>query len=285
MRATRPWAWWMNMENFVTGFPANENAFRQIVRRALGAEKADYFFERYLDYFFTHKDADFIRSLGMNLVRLSFNYRHFEDDMNPNVLRDSGFKHLDRVVEICAARGVHVMMEKPLAVSIEDARAIERSARAGKINVMVNYDTTWYRSNKTAFDLVHENALGEIRKIVVHDGHRGPKEIGCSADFLAWLTDPVLNGGGAFVMPVLQEYAFLSLAPFQIKIDLNDAHHRRRFIWFVALTHAGASASGTQLSGGVEYGGLAVPWSVEPGTPCSLQPPQVVAGPENGRRL
>src|SRR5512141_53952 len=73
----------MNMENFVTGCPANESAFRQIVRRALGAEKADYFFERYLDYFFTHKDADFIRSLGMNLVRLSFNYRHFEDDMNP----------------------------------------------------------------------------------------------------------------------------------------------------------------------------------------------------------
>ncbi len=31
----------------------------------------------------------------------------------------------------------------------------------------------------------------------MHDGHRGPKEIGCSTNFLAWLTDPVLNGGGA----------------------------------------------------------------------------------------
>jgi predicted dehydrogenase len=102
-----------------------------------------------------------------------------------------------RVVEICARYGVPVMMEKPLAVSAEDARAIEKAAHEGKIQVLVNYETTWYRSNQAAYDLVHENAIGEIRKIVVHDGHRGPKEIGVGPEFLAWLTDPKLNGGGA----------------------------------------------------------------------------------------
>jgi len=102
-----------------------------------------------------------------------------------------------RVVEICARYGVHVMMEKPLAVSLEDARAIEKAARAGKIQVLVNYETTWYRSNQAAYDLVHENAIGEVRKIVVHDGHYGPKEIGVGPEFLAWLTDPKLDGGGA----------------------------------------------------------------------------------------
>lgn len=101
------------------------------------------------------------------------------------------------VVEICAKRGVHVMMEKPLAVSYEDALAMARAARAGNIQVLVNYETTWYPSNHAAYDLVHQNAIGEIRKVVVHDGHRGPKEIGVSAEFLAWLTDPKLNGGGA----------------------------------------------------------------------------------------
>ena len=35
--------------------------------------------------------------------------------------------------------------------------------------------------------------------MVVHDGHQGPKEIGCSKEFLEWLTDPVQNGGGAIV--------------------------------------------------------------------------------------
>src|SRR6266481_584078 len=102
-----------------------------------------------------------------------------------------------RVVEICARYAVPVMMEKPLAVSFEDALAIEKAARAGKIQVLVNYETTWYRSNQAAYDLVHENAIGEIRKIVVHDGHRGPKEINVGPEFLTWLTDPKLNGGGA----------------------------------------------------------------------------------------
>src|SRR6267154_932050 len=70
-----------------------------------------------------------------------------------------------RVVEICARDGVQVMMEKPLAVSLEDARAIEKAAREGKIQVLVNYETTWYRSNQAAYDLLHDKAIGEIRKI------------------------------------------------------------------------------------------------------------------------
>ena len=102
-----------------------------------------------------------------------------------------------RVVETCAKHGVHVMMEKPLAVSYEDALAIQKAAQQGKIRVMVNYETTWYRSNRAAYDLLHEGAIGELRKVVIHDGHQGPEEIGVQPEFLAWLNDPKLNGGGA----------------------------------------------------------------------------------------
>ncbi len=101
------------------------------------------------------------------------------------------------VVEACARHGIPVMMEKPLAVSLEDARAMQAAAQRGKIQVLVNYETTWYRSNRAAYDLVRENAIGEIRKVVVHDGHQGPKEINVEPWFLAWLTDPKLNGAGA----------------------------------------------------------------------------------------
>jgi glucose-fructose oxidoreductase len=107
-----------------------------------------------------------------------------------------------KAVELCARYGVHVMMEKPLAVSLEDAGAIEKAAQQGRIQVIVNYETTWYRSNRAAYDLFHEKGagpqgVGPIRKIVVHDGHEGPKEINVAPEFLAWLTDPKLNGGGA----------------------------------------------------------------------------------------
>jgi predicted dehydrogenase len=91
------------------------------------------------------------------------------------------------------------MMEKPLAVDTKHARAIARAARKGRIHVIVNFETTWYPSNHAAYDLAQSGQLGELRKIVVHDGHQGPKEIGCSEAFLDWLTDPVLNGGGALM--------------------------------------------------------------------------------------
>lgn len=102
------------------------------------------------------------------------------------------------VAEMCAARHIDLMMEKPLAVNMQEARAIQSAAKAGGIQVVINYETTWYRSTQTAYQLVdEEHAIGDLRKIVVHDGHRGPKEIGCSEYFVKWLTDPRQNGGGA----------------------------------------------------------------------------------------
>lgn len=104
----------------------------------------------------------------------------------------------ERVVETCAAHGVDVMMEKALATNMKQARAIEAAARKSGIQVFVNYETSWYPANTAAYKMVHdEHRFGDIRKMVFHDGHRGPREIGCSTNFLAWLTDPVLDGGGA----------------------------------------------------------------------------------------
>jgi predicted dehydrogenase len=102
-----------------------------------------------------------------------------------------------KIVELCAKHHVSVMMEKPLAVSLQDAQAIEHAAREGGIQVLVNYETSWYQSNHAAFELVHAGTIGDVRKVVAHDGHEGPKEINVSPEFLKWLTDPKLNGGGA----------------------------------------------------------------------------------------
>jgi aryl-phospho-beta-D-glucosidase BglC (GH1 family) len=93
---------WMNMENFITGYPANEEAQREAIRRVLGNEKYELFFDRFLEYFFGPDDARFLASIGFNLLRLPINYRHFESDMEPFVLKEEGFKHLDRVFELWA---------------------------------------------------------------------------------------------------------------------------------------------------------------------------------------
>lgn len=100
-------------------------------------------------------------------------------------------------IEIAAQYGVSVMVEKPLTISLADALAIRNAARHYHIQVLVNYETTWYASNKAAYDQVERGELGAIRRVVVHDGHQGPKEIGVPPEFLGWLTDPAKNGAGA----------------------------------------------------------------------------------------
>ena len=111
----------------------------------------------------------------------------------------STFEHLE-TVQKCAPKKIHVMVEKPLAVNMQHAKIMESLAKKHGIHLITNYETTWYASHHKAFDMIHkDNAIGEIRKVVIMDGHTGPKEIGCSNEFLAWLTDPIKNGGGAIM--------------------------------------------------------------------------------------
>jgi predicted dehydrogenase len=100
-------------------------------------------------------------------------------------------------IEIAAQYGVSVMVEKPLTISLEDALAIRRTARHYHIHVLTNYETTWYASNRAAYNELEHGALGHLRRVVVHDGHQGPKEIGVPPEFLSWLADPAQNGAGA----------------------------------------------------------------------------------------
>ena len=102
-----------------------------------------------------------------------------------------------RVIEAAARHGVASMVEKPLATTLEDALAIRAAAREHHVPVLVNYETTWYASNAEALREVSAGKLGTVRKVVVHDGHEGPKEIGVSPEFFSWLTDPKENGAGA----------------------------------------------------------------------------------------
>ena len=102
-----------------------------------------------------------------------------------------------RVIEECAALGVHVMVEKPLAISYPDALAIQDAAQRGKIHVLVNLETSWYASNTEAFHLLKQGTLGPIVKAVIRDGHAGPKLIGVGPEFLSFLIDPKQNGAGA----------------------------------------------------------------------------------------
>ncbi|WP_055481485.1 cellulase family glycosylhydrolase [Sphaerimonospora mesophila] len=102
---------WLNMENFVTGYPANETTMRTAVREVLGEERYELFFERLLTSFFTEDDADLLRDLGANCVRIPVNYRHLESDDRPMEIVESGFRHLDRVIGLLGERGIYSVID------------------------------------------------------------------------------------------------------------------------------------------------------------------------------
>lgn len=129
------------------------------------------------------------------------NFEKLLDEVKPEACLAFGsiFEHLG-VVKACAPRGIHVMVEKPLAVSMEHAKEMKTLADKYKIHLLTDFETSWYPSTVKSWQLVNDsNYVGIMRRVVIHDGHQGPKEIGCSSEFLDWLTDPVQNGGGAII--------------------------------------------------------------------------------------
>jgi endoglucanase len=102
---------WLNMENFITGYPSTESSHRQAMRKVLGERRYELFFDSFLTNFFGARDAAFIASLGMNGVRIPVNYRHWEDDSSPGELDPRGFAHLDRAIDACAAAGLYTVID------------------------------------------------------------------------------------------------------------------------------------------------------------------------------
>ena len=107
------------------------------------------------------------------------------------------YDHLNTVRQ-CAPKGIHVMVEKPLAINYKHAQEMANLSRKHQIHLITNYETTWYPSHQFVYKLLNtEKKIGKPRRIIVNDGHKGPKEIKVSDEFLEWLTNPDKNGGGA----------------------------------------------------------------------------------------
>jgi predicted dehydrogenase len=106
------------------------------------------------------------------------------------------YDHLE-IVEKFAPLGIHVMVEKPLAVSLDHAKKMENLVKKHGIQLLTNYETTWYPTVHAAHELLNNDSIGSLSQLIIRDGHKGPLKIGVNKEFLDWLTDPVKNGGGA----------------------------------------------------------------------------------------
>jgi hypothetical protein len=101
---------WMNMEDFINSFPGSEEGIRETVAETLGKDTGEFFFNRMLDYFFAEEDVRILKGYGVNVIRISLNYRHFEDDLNPYHYKEAGFTRLNKVIDWCEKYQIYVIL-------------------------------------------------------------------------------------------------------------------------------------------------------------------------------
>lgn len=102
---------WLNMENFITGYPGAESTLRAAIHAELGEERYQAFFDSFLNSFITEGDFKFLKEIGATVVRIPFNYRHFESDMRPGEYDDRAFAHLDRAIQLGRKYGIYLILD------------------------------------------------------------------------------------------------------------------------------------------------------------------------------
>ena len=102
---------WMNMEEFINGHPGSEHGLRAMMAQTISPAKSQFFFDRWLDYFFAEEDVAYLKSLGNTVVRLPLNYRHFERDDQPFKYLEAGFQRLEQAAKWCEKNSLYVILD------------------------------------------------------------------------------------------------------------------------------------------------------------------------------
>jgi predicted dehydrogenase len=103
------------------------------------------------------------------------------------------------IVEACAAKGIHVLSEKPMAATLAQANRMLRAATDAGIQLMINWPTAWFPAVQEWERRLVAGDIGTLTYLKYRSAHNGPKEIGCDPHFWQWLYDAEKNGAGALM--------------------------------------------------------------------------------------
>lgn len=104
----------------------------------------------------------------------------------------------DLVVKACE-RGLHCLVEKPMAATLAGAERMHAAARASGVRLMVNWPFAWWPQLRHGIYMAQVGELGQLWQVRYRAAHQGPVELGCSRQFCEWLYDAELNGAGALM--------------------------------------------------------------------------------------
>ena len=109
----RGWALgsWMNFEHFMIGLPGTNSMILEAFEEIYGKERAKQWLDSMLSNMVGEKDIRYLKSIGINSIRIPFGYHYLMDDAEPEVLREEGLRHLDRVIKLCAENELYVILD------------------------------------------------------------------------------------------------------------------------------------------------------------------------------
>jgi len=103
---------WLVPEGYM--FKMNQvNAPRKIdelLYELVGPDSLQVFWKGFLNNYITHADIKYLKSIGVNHIRLPFHYKIFTDDLYMGE-RNSGFKYFDRLIDWCREEKMHVLLD------------------------------------------------------------------------------------------------------------------------------------------------------------------------------
>jgi predicted dehydrogenase len=133
----------------------------------------------------------------------SATYEEYEDLLQEEEL-DAVYIYLSNragaeAAQLALSMGLHVMIEKPMASTLEEADDMMAAARVSGSRLMINWPLAWWPQLHQAMNLASSGAIGRSWQVKYRAAHAGPAELGCSDFFCSWLFDPEENGGGALM--------------------------------------------------------------------------------------
>ena len=109
--------------------------------------------------------------------------------------------HVGHTVQAAEA-GKHVLSEKPMATSVDDALTMVRACRANGVKLGLGFELRFHPAHLLARNLVSQGRLGRVRLIQGHwgRGERGEPEHLPRTGLRAWWEDPAAMGDGSVIM-------------------------------------------------------------------------------------
>ncbi|MEU3983754.1 Gfo/Idh/MocA family oxidoreductase [Streptomyces sp. NPDC026672] len=120
------------------------------------------------------------------------------DDIDIVMVHSENARHVDQVVGAARA-GKHVFCEKPVATRVQDARAMADAVREAGVDGTAAFVSRFSQEAHRAKAIVDSGTLGDVLLTRSLIGLAGIAEIGCPPDMAAWMSDPELGGGGAWI--------------------------------------------------------------------------------------